>query len=189
MKICRFLLPLLITLVPMLSSARENRKEDGQYFCIVEHAAGLRWEDKEKSQPMFSGKIKLPDEDMKFFIKVGSVVNSDTSREICENDISYWFNQVFEKRIAYPDHSPENKHADDREWIGRNCFASDEIKWQSLNGNKGWVFRGYGNSEYHGTSTGQWFNLYGDSSFMMGFEYDSGPVVEYGHCSKIEPPK
>src|SRR5271167_1833416 len=25
-------------------------------------------------------------------------------------------------------------------------------------------------------------------TFMMGFRYD-GPVVEYGHCTKIEPPK
>jgi hypothetical protein len=182
----------MMTVVPMLSAADESKSWDGQYFCIVEHVAGLKWEDKEKNQPMFSGKMKIPDEDMKFFIKIGPFVYDDIRREVCANDINYWFKEVFEKGIPYPDHAPGGKNADLRQWIGGNCFASDEITWKSSNGKQTWNFRGYGSRhEFYGWSTGNWFKFYHDvgNTFMMGFEYDSGPVIEYGHCTKIEPPK
>jgi hypothetical protein len=179
-------------LVPILSAAAENRDRDGQYFCVVEHVAGLKWENKEKNEPMFSGKMKIPEENTKFFIKIGPVEYDDISRGVCANDINYWYREVFDKGLAYPDHAPGKKGADDRDWIGRNCFASDEITWTPSNGKSKFVFRGYGSRhDFYGWSAENWFKFYHDdgNSFMMGFEYDSGPVIEYGHCTKIEPPK
>jgi len=39
----RFLLSLLVVVIlpPIFAAADESRDQDGQYFCLVEHAAGV----------------------------------------------------------------------------------------------------------------------------------------------------
>ena len=72
-----------------------------------------------------------------------------------------------------------------------NCFTSSEITWSPLERNRrDYRFDGYGGSpDYYGSGPDTWFSFYNDYSFRMGFGYDEGPVIEYGHCTKIEPPK
>jgi hypothetical protein len=179
------------SLLMLLASAQlpavADSNQYGQYFCFVEHAVGLQW--KEETKPMFSGQIKLPEEDMKFFIKIGPVIYNDIAHDVCRHDMDYWFNEVFDKRLPYQDHAPAGRNADDRRWIGRNCFASNELTLKSSDGKSNNVFRGYGDYEYYGASANTWFHFYGDGKFLMGFGYDSGPVIEDGRCTKIEPPK
>jgi hypothetical protein len=67
----------------------------------VEHVAGMKYENEEKHRPMFSGKINLPEQDMKFLIKIGPVVYNDAARAVCTNDINYWFKEIFEKGLRY----------------------------------------------------------------------------------------
>jgi hypothetical protein len=155
---------------------------------VVEHVAGITFSHDGANEKVLSGKATIPASDMKFFIKVGPKEYVDSQREVCANDIHYWFEQVFQKGLSYPDHGP---NADDRQWVGQNCFASEEITWRSLDGKTKWTFRGYGLFEYYGPGPDTWFEFYGDPghTFKMGFGYDEGPVVEYGHCTKIEPPK
>jgi len=179
----------LAILAPLTANAQESRVRDGQYFCVVQHAAGLQYKDEAKNRPMFSGKIVFPDDDMKFFIKHAPMIYTDTAKEICKHDIDYWFGQVFQKNLPYKDHAPGDARADDRQWIAHNCFASDVITRTSMSGKSSSEFRGFGNYEYFGPSTSTWFNFFNTGDFEMGFGYDSGPVVHYGHCMKIVPPK
>src|SRR5271166_2162251 len=129
-----------ITDVPGQSSF-DDRKNDGQYFCEVERASG------------FAGRVRLPDSEMKFFLRVGPVTYSDVAHEVCRHDIDYWFRDIFEKNQPYPDHAPASKNADDRAWIGNNCFASNELVQKSLDGKKSSSFRGYDGWRYYGPST------------------------------------
>jgi hypothetical protein len=189
MRLQRFALLILTALIPMTASAQDSRVRDGQYFCVVTHAAGLQYKDEAKNRPMFSGKIVLPDDDMKFFIRHAPMTYSDVAKEVCKHDIDYWFGQVLQKNLPFKDHAPAEANADDREWIGHNCFASDVITLTSLSGKLSSEFRGFGSYQYIGASTSTWFNFFNTGDFEMGFGYDSGPVIQYGHCTKIVPPK
>ena len=155
---------------------------------MVEHVVGLS---QKENQPMFSGNINLPEDRMKFFITVGPVVHSDLERQICKNDIDYWFKEIFEKGLPHGRDDYGSAQAGARQWIARKCFMLEQITWKSLDGKTSWEFRGYGGDPYHyGTSTDTWFNFnLGVGEFMMGFGFDQGPVIEEGHCTKIDPPK
>jgi hypothetical protein len=128
---------------------------------------------------------------MKFFIKVGPKQYLDNQREVCAKDIDYWFKKVFEKGISYDD--TPNPGVDERQWIGLNCFTSGEITLNYLDGKleRPYTFEGYGgySNWYYGAGPQNWFEFETDHSFTMGVGYDEGPVIEYGHCTKIEPPK
>jgi hypothetical protein len=167
--------------VPAVASEGQGQ---GQYFCVAEHIAGVINTNKEGGLTMYSGNIKVPDEEMKFFIKVSSVTSDDFA--FCEDGIDYWFNKIFKgidigpkKRVAERVHIPQ-------------CFASEKITWKSFDGKltlKFWAYEGYG--DYFGYEPQTWFKLYGDvvHTFQMGLGgLYQGPVVEDGHCTKIEPP-
>jgi hypothetical protein len=187
-----FMLPLL----PIAATADSSRDKDGQYFCVVEHVAGI----KHAGDQTTSGKGSLPENETKFFIKVGPVVQSDVRRELCMNTMDY-YRVYFEKGLSLDQRLSIKKSIEDRQWVGLNCFTSEEItvtypgvpsknSWGIPQKDTSWKFSGYGNSpEYFGAGTGMWFNFYGTDRFEMGFYYDNGPVVESGHCTKIEPPK
>jgi hypothetical protein len=181
-----WLVTMLAPLLPIAATADSTKDKYGQYFCLVEHVAGVLFDQDGRVSSGIGG-ISIPDEDMKFFITVGPKTYNDIERQVCANDIHYWFEQVFQKGLPYPDHGP---NADDRQWVGRNCFASEEITWRSFDGKTNWTFRGYGLFEYYGWSPDTWFEFFQDTghTFKMGFFYN-GPVIEYGHCTKIEPPK
>jgi hypothetical protein len=194
----RFLFSLLVLtlLPPIFAAADESRDQDGQYFCLVEHVAGVVDTTSEGQGPMHSGKINLPEKEMKFFIKVGPRKYDDPIvRKVCENDINYWFMEIFEKGLPYKDGTPYQKTVDTRDWIGKNCFASEEITWKSFDGSLTLDFRGYGGAgfhQYYSFEPSTWFEFYQHAghTFMMGMGHlYGGPVVAYGHCTKIEPPK
>jgi hypothetical protein len=184
----------LITLWALVPSAAlaTSRDRDGQYFCYVDQVAGIKFE---TGKPTLAGKIRLPDNKMKLFIMVRPVVIDEVTRTLCTNTIEYLFKEYVEKGIAFQDKIWErnSKNLWGQEAIGRHCFASEEITVTYPGDRRAWTYRGYGDSaEYFGVSTGDWFNFYGGDggySFGKGFPYDDGPVVEYGHCTKIEPPK
>lgn len=184
-------LTMLMPLLPIAALADWDENSVGQYFCVVEHVAGITFSHDGANAKALSGKVNIPESDMKFFIKVGPKEYNDTRREICAADID-WIKKVLEKGMPYPKHGPG---VDDREWIGLNCFTSSEITLRPLDGNssfgrRDYKFNGYGGSpDFYGAGNTNWFSFYNDYSFRMGFGYDSGPVLEYGHCTKIEPPK
>jgi hypothetical protein len=179
-------LAFIAPLLPIAATAASGGDKDGQYFCVVEHLAGITFSHDGANRTVLSGKVTIPESDMKFFIKVGPKKYDDTRREICAADID-WIKKVFERGMPYPDHGP---NVDDRQWIGPNCFTSSEITWSPLEKRyKGdYKFEGYGGPYYYGAQPETWFVFEGDS-FNMGMFYDNGPVIEYGHCTKIEPPK
>ncbi len=182
----------LLVLFP-ISALATSRDRDGQYFCYVEQAAGIRVV---TGQAATSGKVTLPQNQMKFFIKIGPVVQNEITRVLCSNTINYFFGEFLEKGIPYEDDPPLSKkfskNIEDRESIGRHCFASNEVTVTYPGEKHSWILRGYDTVRFFGVEPAHWFNFYGangDYSFEMGFPYDTGPVVEYGHCTKIEPPK
>jgi hypothetical protein len=190
----RFLLAFLVVtlLPPIFAAADESRDKDGQYFCLVEHVAGVVSDG--KGGPMHSGQINLQENDMKFFIKVGPRIRKDIDRQVRENDINYWFTESFEKGLPYKDQAPSSKAAEHRGDIGQRCFASTEITLKFLDETFTMNFFGYGGYAEFIYSSGDpstWFELYSDAghTFQMGIGHlYGGPVVEYGHCTKIEPP-
>jgi hypothetical protein len=192
----RFYLSLLVTvtLLPIFAAADESRDNDGQYFCLVEHVAGVVSDG--KGGPKHSGQINLPENEMKFFITVAPRIPKDIDRQVCENDINYWFMEIFKKGLPYKDQAPGSKAADHRGGIGQRCFASTEITLKFLDDEKfTMIFFGYGGYAEFRYSSGDpstWFELYKDTghTFLMGIGHlYGGPVVEDGHCTKIEPPK
>ena len=171
----------LTILLPLLPIAATADSSDGQYFCVVEHVAGitLSWEGANRT--VLSGKVTIPDNDMKFFINVGPKKYGDLPREICARDID-WMKKVFERGMPFPDRGP---NVDAREFIAHNCFTSSEITMEQ----NGRHFNGYGGPYYYGSLPQTWFVFNRDYSFEMGMFYDNGPVIEYGRCTKIESPK
>jgi hypothetical protein len=178
---------MFVSLLPIAATVDWDENSVGQYFCVVEHVAGITFSHDGANEKVLSGKVTIPESDMKFFIKVGPKEYNDTRREICAADID-WIKKVLEKGMPYPKNGPG---VDNREWIGLNCFTSSEITLRPLDERKpDWWFRGYGGSpDYYGAGNANWFSFYNDYSFRMGFLYDAGPVIEHGHCTKIEPPK
>ena len=181
---------LMVPLLPIAATADSSDAQHyGQYYCVVEHVAGI----KQAGGQMTSGEVSLRESDMKFFIKVGPVVRDDLRRKICMDTMDY-YRVYFEKGLSFDERLPGEKSAELRQWIGLNCFTSEEITVtypSAPTRERNWVYKGYGASpEHFGAGTGSWFNFYwADDSFEMGFYYDFGPVIEYGHCTKIEPPK
>jgi hypothetical protein len=166
-----------VPLLPIAATADSDRSTDGQYFCVVEHVAGVINTDKEGGRTMYSGNINLAEQETKFFIKVGPVVHDDVAREVCERQ----FKKILEKGTA-----------GFLEWTGYNCLASNEIIWKSPDGKLTLPFRGYGGFGYYGAEPSTWFEFYNDAghTFQMGLGHlYGGPVIEHGHCTKIEPPK
>lgn len=164
------------------SLAEKLRDRDGQYFCVVDHTAGLRWGDKEKNKPFFSGKVTLPPEDTKFIIVRRARPPEQFMREYCKKSVEFWLD---EKRFQSA--APDNKDLLSRRLIGTHCFSTEQILWKS--GQQSWEYRGYDGFEYFGVTVGSWFKFYNEGSFEMGFDYDEGPVIEAGHCTRIEPAK
>ena len=181
---------MLVPLLPIAATADSSDAQHyGQYYCAVEHVAGI----KQAGGQTTSGEVNLPENDTKFFIKVGPVVRDDLRRKICMDTMDY-YRVYFEKGLSFDERLPGEKSAELRQWIGLNCFTSEEITVtypSAPTRERNWVYKGYGASpEHFGAGTGSWFNFYwADDSFEMGFYYDFGPVIEYGHCTKIEPPK
>jgi hypothetical protein len=99
-----------------------------------------------------------------------------------------------EKGISWPErrYVGKGKSIEAREYIGFNCFTWEKLVviYPASPSERAHEYRGYGQSpDYYGSGTGSWFNFYVDLSFIMGVPYDNGPVVEYGHYTKIDPPK
>jgi hypothetical protein len=184
------LLAVTVTLMSLLLPIAATAGSDnyGQYFCVAENIAGVINTNKEGGRTMYSGKIDIPDEETKFFITVGPVTH-DYLQEFCKKSVDYWFNKFFENR------SPPRINIMDPDTIGSLCFASDKIAWKSLDGKLTFDFHGYGGDrgyQYYGYEPSTWFNLYEDAghTFELGLGgLYQGPVVEEGHCTKIEPPK
>ena len=103
-----------LVLLPIAAAADWDENSVGQYFCVVEHVAGINFSHDGAYRTVSSGKATIPDSDMKFFIKVGPKKYDDTRREICARDID-WIKKVFEKGMPFPNHGP---NVDDRQWIG-----------------------------------------------------------------------
>ena len=102
-----------------------------------------------------------------------------------------YYKEYLEKGIAWPDsrYVAKGKRIEDREYIGLNCFTSERLIVTYPGSSNVTKYKGYGHSpEYLGFGTGNWFNFYVDLRFEMGND-ENGPVVEHGHCTKIEPSK
>ena len=182
----RLLLSIITAYAPIL--AADTTTQDGQYFCFVEHVAGIKYGDTEKNEPMFSGKMNIPEGNKKFFIKVGPIARYDTQRMGCKESVDHYVNEFLQKGVPYDE--TWNAKFQQRSNIGQACFASHELQLTYTGDSKYvWTYRGYDQFRYSGVLLSNWFEFYADKSFMMGFLYDSGPVIEYGHCTKIEPPK
>lgn len=185
----RFLFSLLVLtlLPPIFAVADESRDKDGQYFCLVEHVAGIINTTNEAGSPKYSGKINLPEQELKFFITVGPKIYDASDMKACENEINYWLMEFLKKGLPYEDRSIPSRSS-----IHNRCFASEEITWKSLDGMLTLKFRGFGSFEYYSYQPSTWFEFYKDAghTFQMGMGHShGGPVVEDGHCTKIEPPK
>jgi len=183
----QFILSLLTTLLP-IAAATSSESNYGQYFCVVEHVAGLTLSyDGENRRSVLSGKVNIPDSDTKFFIKIAPKQYSDIQREICAADVDYWPKKIEQGIAVSQPHT-----LDQLEFVGHNCFASDEVAVTSLDGKIDDRLSGYGGDlgrYYYGSLPADWFAFTGGDEFQRGVAYDNGPVVEYGHCTKLEPPK
>jgi hypothetical protein len=179
----------IVPLLPIAATADSDNY--GQYFCVAEHVVGFVNTYREGGQTLHSGKIDVPDEETKFFIKITPKQYNDAQRELCAADMDYWSKKI-EQGIPV---SRPRIGVHDPQWIGINCFASDEITLESVGGKIFLNFYGYGREvgyQYWGFVPSTWFQLYEDAghTFEMGLGHIfQGPVVEHGHCTKIEPPK
>lgn len=169
--------------VSALAQTRDGRDKDGQYFCVVDQAAGIRPENKEENSPAFSGNVRLPEEDTKFIIvrRAIELVEPPFMREHCKRSTDFWLDE----KLAQTTSPKDNEFP--RRFIGKFCFSTEQILWKS--GQRVFEYRGYDGFEYFGATAGSWIKLYRDDSFFMGFDYDFGSVIEAGHCTRIEPPK
>ncbi len=183
-------LPIFITLVPILSVGADTTNLNGQYFCTVDHAAGIKVEeDKEMNERMYSGAVPIPEKDAKFFIKIGPYVHDSYDQQVCKEAMNYYLKEFSQKGIPYTGTSQLGfLHPS---LIAQHCLASSKLQLTYTSDNlHPYTYWGYGdNPEYYGDLIENWFWLFEGGSFMRGFLYDNGPVIEHGHCTRIEPSK
>jgi hypothetical protein len=170
---------LLISLsVPVRAPAADDDQRVGQYFCYVENAAGIQ---KHENQPTFAGKITLPEEDKKFFVRIKRV-DRELVKELCAKSA-----QAFKEALE----SGSELERFSSKLYGTSSFAEvclrkfkAEIPQKSSN--SPWAFFGTGAYEFSGVVAHMSLTLYGNNEFTMVFPYDDGPVVETGRCEKIQ---
>jgi hypothetical protein len=110
---------LCLSVVPSTVWAWEIDEKAGQYYCYVEHVAGIRLT---TDRPPASGAITLPESKKKFFIKVEPYLPSEIMRPICTNTFDY-YKEYLEKGIAWPDSRYVGK---------RETYRGPRIYWLKL---------------------------------------------------------
>ncbi|OPY98955.1 hypothetical protein A5906_30840 [Bradyrhizobium sacchari] len=156
----------------------------GQYFCYVDHAVGIQMRDNGRT---FAGKITLPDDDMKFFVRISRVELDASTKDICAKTA-----ESFQK--AFVDGTEIRRLSG--KLFGGETFADACLKPFKAEIPKGeasrdaWTFRGWGAYEFEGGITNMSFTLYGTNEFtwlfhtMMGLL--SGRADASGFKTQIE---
>lgn len=91
---------------------------------------------------MFSGKMNIPEGDMKLFLTISTITLDAVTRQICEKSLNYYAQKFHDNDISQHD-SKEGLSIYGRENIGRFCFASQQVKLTDVGDSKQvWTFWG-----------------------------------------------
>jgi hypothetical protein len=178
----RLLLGVLCALIPANRSAALADEHDdsriGQYFCYVDQAAGIQ---KHENERTFAGKNTLPDEDMKFFVRISRIELDATTRSLCAKT-SEAFEKAFETGSQIARYSSGLFGSESFEDTCLKPFKAEIPRGASK---EPWTLRGFGAYEFDAGIANMSFTLYGNNNFVWLFPYDDGPVIRSGRCERI----
>jgi hypothetical protein len=180
---------LLIAHSAAARSPEDHKDMSGQYFCYYTGIAGIK---REEGKPDYFGRITLPENKQKFFIKVERIKRSPNEVEFCKNTVDRYLDDLREGQ-EYQDWD-YNHHKEavlqQREWVGWKCFTKDTLSFKYPGEERSQEYRSYDlQFEFYGLSPSEWFQLFANGGFRRSEQFDSGTVaVEAGRCEKITSP-
>ncbi len=152
----------------------------GQYFCVVEYAAGIMASGNDKT---VAGKVDIPDTDKQFFVRIKRIERNQTVKELCTATANS-FIKAFKEGSDPPYDSGSLYGTNSFDWV---CLASyvAEIPMGPSKPNDAWSYHGLPAYRFRGPGE-DWFNLYGNGTFSRTFTYDGGPTLQKGKCERIQ---